>query len=73
MAAHYCINCPRCKRGCSICRRCACSPEELDRWLSEQVYWTPPKTGFETLTVTPLSPQENPVQDEGEEQQPETD
>jgi len=37
MACHYCINCPRCKSGCSICRRCACSPAELDAWLNEQV------------------------------------
>jgi len=71
--AHYCINCPRCKHGCSICRRCACSPEELDAWLRDQVYWTPPKTGLEYLTVTPLSLQENPALIEEEEQKPETD
>lgn len=22
--AHYCINCPTCRRGCSPCGRCAC-------------------------------------------------
>jgi len=77
MASHYCINCPRCKRGCSICRRCACSPAELDAWLNEQLNplmaQSSTYNGLQYLTVTPLVTQENPEPEEEVEQRPETD
>lgn len=28
--AHFCINCPYCRGGCSLCGRCACSPAQVD-------------------------------------------
>lgn len=64
MAAHYCINCPRCRRGCSICRRCACTDAELDEAFKQ--HYTP----FQPLQpmVTPLVPA--PDEDQ---QKPETD
>ena len=66
MAAHYCINCPQCKSGCSICRRCACTPEQLDAWMK-------PFDAVQYLTVTPLVLSENTEPAEEVEQQPETD
>jgi hypothetical protein len=83
MAAHYCINCPRCRSGCSICRRCACTPEQLDAWLNETLKPFSPVSPLlatplmsvphEYLNVTPSVPTENTEQVEDREQLPETD
>ena len=74
MSTHYCINCPRCKRGCSICRRCACSDKELEEMFKP---FTSPLVsnhdfleGFRPI----LEPtEEAPERDKDEDQKPETD
>jgi len=75
MACHYCINCPRCRSGCSICRRCACTPEQLDAWLNEQLKSFGPIMGLghEYLTVAPVVTLENLPTEEEDDQKPETD
>ena len=80
MVAHYCINCPRCKRGCSICRRCACTPAELDAWMNQLFQPVAPLLAsplmalpHEYLQVAPQEPTENVVLEDDGEQRPETD
>jgi 20S proteasome alpha/beta subunit len=43
--AHGCISCPRCRRGCSICHKCAC--------------YIDPKTRLPYLNPKPYTPEKN--------------
>ena len=59
MPTHYCINCPRCHRGCSLCGRCACTPADLEEMFKP----------FQLPQLEPL-PTFEPVEDPSK---PETD
>lgn len=59
MSAHHCINCPTCRRGCSICGRCACPkalPVQFGYWNVRPYspYVRPPE-GFQSVSEDDLT------------------